>query len=78
MATKINSYRNGQYIVLKNNSTEEDVTIKIVLYDSIQGWLGEGLGSVSEGTENEKPWDWYTLDAYTFVKRLKTDRNVLT
>ena len=63
-------YRNGQFIVLKNNSTDEDVTIKIVMYDSIQGWLGEELES--------KDWNWYTLDAYTFQKRLKTDRNVLT
>jgi hypothetical protein len=70
MAPRNNSYRNGQYIVLKNNSTEEDVTIKIVLYDSIQGWLGED--------RENKDWNWYTLDAYTFVKRLKTDRNVLT
>jgi hypothetical protein len=70
MVPRDNSYRNGQYIVLKNNSTEEDVTIKIVLYDSIQGWLGED--------RENKDWNWYTLDAYTFVKRLKTDRNVLT
>jgi len=66
----LKSYRNGQHIVLKNNSTDEDVTIKIVLYDSIQGWLGEDL--------DNKDWNWYTLDAYTFVKRVKTDRNVLT
>ena len=71
-------YRNGQFIVLKNNKTEEEVSIKIVIYDSIQGWLGETLGSVSEGTANEKPWNWYKLDAYTFVKQLKKDRNVLT
>ena len=62
-------FRNGQYIVLKNNK-EEETTIKIVMYDSIQGWLGENLET--------KDWNWYTLDAYTFVKRLKTDRNVLT
>ena len=70
MAPRDNSYRNGQYIVLKNNRTEEDVTIKIVLYDSIQGWLGED--------RENKDWNWYTLDAYTFVKQLKIDRNVLT
>lgn len=71
-------YRNGQFIVLKNNKTEEEVPIKIVMYDTIQGWLGERLGSVTEGTENEKPWNWYTLNAYTFVKQLKKDRTVLT
>ena len=48
------------------------------MYDTIQGWLGERLGSVSEVTANEKPWNWYKLDAYTFVKQLKKDRNVLT
>jgi hypothetical protein len=70
MTTKINSYRNGQYIVLKNNSTEEDVTIKIVRYDKTHGWLGED--------RKNKDWIWYRFDAYTFVKLLKTDRNVLT
>jgi len=70
MAPKVKSYRNGQYIVLKNNSTDEDVTIKIVMYDSIQGWLGEELET--------KDWNWYALDTYTFVKRLKMDKNVLT
>jgi|TARA_Y100000310_G_scaffold28484_1_gene27120 hypothetical protein len=71
-------YRNGQYIVLKNNSTEAEVSIKIIMYDSIQGWLGEKLGSVTEGTEIEKPWNWYALNTYTFVKQLPKDRNVLT
>ena len=70
MATEISSYRNGQYIVLKNNSTEEDVTIKIVRYDKTHGWLGED--------RENKDWIWYAFDAYTFVKQLKTDRNVLT
>ena len=70
MAPRDNSYRNGQYIVLKNNRTEEELTIKIVMYDSIQGWLGED--------RENKDWNWYTLDAYTFVKQLKIDRNVLT
>ena len=63
-------YRNGQFIVLKNNKTEEELTIKIVMYDTIQGWLGEDPDS--------KDWNWYALDTYTFVKQLKTDRNVLT
>lgn len=63
-------YRNGQFIVLKNNKTEEEFTIKIVMYDTIQGWLGED--------REHKDWNWYKLDAYTFVKQLKTDRNVLT
>ena len=63
-------YRNGQFIVLKNNKTEEELTIKIVMYDTIQGWLGEDRES--------KDWNWYALNAYTFVKQLKTDRNVLT
>ncbi len=48
------------------------------MYDSIQGWLGEKLGSVTEGTEIEKPWNWYALNTYTFVKQLPKDRNVLT
>ena len=63
-------YRNGQFIVLKNNKTAEEVTIKIVMYDTIQGWLGED--------REHKDWNWYKLDAYTFVKQLKIDRNVLT
>jgi len=76
MAHNTKAYRNGQFVVLKNNSTDEEVTIKIVMYDTIQGWLGEKLGG--EGFTETTDWVWYTLDAYTFVKRLKTDRNVLT
>ena len=58
-------YRRGQHIILKNKE-EQETTIKIIMYDSIQGWLGED--------QDSEEWNWYALDTYTFVKQLKIQK----
>ena len=40
-------------------------------------WTFVAVILICEDREN-KDWNWYALNAYTFVKQLKTDRNVLT
>jgi len=64
-------YRNGQQIVLKNLNTNKETTIKIVMYDSRQGWLGEHIKT--------KNWEWYRENNeynpnevhWEFVKEIK-------
>ena len=34
-------YRRGHQIILQNERTTEHVVVKIVQYDSVQGWLAE-------------------------------------
>ena len=43
-------YRRGQQIVLENEKTGEHVAVKVVQYDSMQGWLAEN---------GEGDWQWY-------------------
>ena len=43
-------YRKGQQIVLENEKTGEHVAVKVVQYDSMQGWLAEN---------GEGDWQWY-------------------
>ena len=43
-------YRRGQQVVLQNERTGEHVAVKVVQYDSMQGWLAEN---------GEGDWQWY-------------------
>jgi hypothetical protein len=43
-------YRRGQQIVLENETTTEHRAVKVVMHDSIQGWLAEN---------GEGDWQWY-------------------
>ena len=43
-------YRRGQQLVLENERTGEHVIVKVVQYDSMQGWLAEN---------GEGDWQWY-------------------
>ena len=43
-------YRRGHQIVLENERTGEHVAVKVVQYDSMQGWLAEN---------GEGDWQWY-------------------
>ena len=44
------NYRRGQHIVLYNEDKEEHRAVKVIQYDSMQGWLAES----SDGD-----WNWY-------------------
>ena len=43
-------YRRGRQIVLTNAKTEKKVAVKVLQYDSMQGWLAEN---------GEGAWQWY-------------------
>ena len=43
-------YRRGQQIVLQNEKTTEDVAVKVIMHDSVQGWLAEN---------GDGDWQWY-------------------
>ncbi len=43
-------YNRGRQIVLENEHTGEHVAVKVVQYDSMQGWLAEN---------GEGDWQWY-------------------
>ena len=43
-------YRRGHQIVLKNTETDKKIAVKVMQYDSMQGWLAEN---------NEGDWQWY-------------------
>ena len=43
-------YRRGHQIVLKNTEKDKKIAVKVMQYDSMQGWLAEN---------NEGDWQWY-------------------
>jgi len=43
-------YRRGHQVVLQNERTNEHVAVKVMQYDSMQGWLAEN---------GEGDWQWY-------------------
>ena len=43
-------YRRGQQVVLRNTKTDKKVAVKVIMHDSVQGWLAEN---------NEGDWIWY-------------------
>jgi len=46
-------YRRGMQIVLENEQTGEHRAVKVVMYDSRQGWLAES---------NDGDWQWYRMN----------------
>ena len=43
-------YKRGRQVVLKNSVTGKKVAVKIIMHDSMQGWLAEN---------GEGEWIWY-------------------
>ena len=66
-------YRRGQQIVLENERTTEHVAVKVVMYDSIQGWMAEN---------GDGDWQWYReikqdsdpegTDYWKYIKKVGT------
>ena len=54
--------RRGQYVRLKSNETNKTIVVKVILSDSIQGYLGE---IKSDNFLND--WDWYHPDTWEEV-----------
>ena len=66
-------YRRGQQIVLENERSKEHVAVKVVMYDSIQGWMAEnGDGDwqwYREIKQDSDPKDW---EYWKFIKKAGT------
>jgi hypothetical protein len=45
-------YRRSMHIVLENENTGEHRAVKVVMYDSRQGWLAES---------DDGDWQWYRM-----------------
>ena len=43
-------YRRGQQVVLRNTATDKKVVVKVIMHDSMGGWLAEN---------GEGNWEWY-------------------
>ena len=66
-------YRRGHQIVLKNTETDKKIAVKVMQYDSMQGWLAEN---------NEGDWQWYRehkqksdpdeMEYWTYIKKVGT------
>jgi hypothetical protein len=66
-------FRRGQQIVLENERTKEHVAVKVIMYDSLQGWMAEnGDGArqwYREVKQNAGPEDW---DYWKYIKKVGT------
>ena len=65
-------YRRGHQIVLENERTGEHVAVKVVMHDSMQGWLAEnGEGDYQWYRHNNEHWPNET-DYWIYIKKVGT------
>ena len=65
------NYKKGQQVGLYNKATEEHRAVKIIQYDTMQGWLAESA---------DGDWQWYHMDNdfwpneehWSYVKKVGT------
>ena len=66
-------YKKGHQVVLQNERTSEHVAVKVIQYDSMQGWLAEnGEGDwlwYREVKQDKDPEDW---EYWKFIKKVGT------
>ena len=66
-------YRRGPQIVLMNTETDKKIAVKVIQYDSKQGWLAEnGEGDWSWYRELRQDSDPTDLQYWTYVKKVGT------
>ena len=66
-------YRRGQQIVLENEKTSEHVAVKVIMHDSMQGWLAEKLnGDYHWYREHKQEKDSTETEYWKFVKKAGT------
>ena len=66
-------YRRGQQIVLENEKTSEHIAVKVVMYDSLQGWLAEKLnGDYNWYREHKQEHDPKETEYWKFIKKAGT------
>ena len=66
-------FRRGQQIVLENEKSTEHVAVKVVLYDSLQGWLAENAdGDYQWYREHKQELDAKETDYWKYIKKVGT------
>ena len=66
-------YRRGQQIVLENEKTTEHRAVKVVMHDSVQGWLAEtGEGDWLWYKENKQEKDPTETEYWKYIKKVGT------
>ena len=66
-------YRRGQQIVLENERTTEHVAVKVIMHDSMSGWLAEnGDGDYQWYRENKQDKDPKETEYWKYIKKAGT------
>ena len=66
-------FRRGQQIVLENERSTEHVAVKVVMYDSMQGWLAEnGDGDYQWYREHKQEHDAKETEYWKYIKKVGT------
>ena len=66
-------FRRGQQIVLENERTTEHVAVKVVMYDSMQGWLAENAdGDYQWYREHKQEHDPKETEYWKYIKKVGT------
>ena len=66
-------YRRGQQIVLENDKTTEHVAVKVIMHDSLQGWLAEnGDGDYQWYREHKQEKDPTETEYWKYIKKVGT------
>ena len=66
-------YRRGQQIVLENERSTEHVAVKVVMHDSMQGWLAENAdGDYQWYREHKQEHDAKETEYWKYVKKVGT------
>ena len=66
-------FRRGQQIVLENEKTTEHVAVKVIMHDSMQGWLAEnGDGDYQWYREHKQEKDSTETEYWKYIKKVGT------
>ena len=66
-------FRRGQQIVLENERSTEHVAVKVVMYDSMQGWLAENAdGDYQWYREHKQEHDPKETEYWKYIKKVGT------
>ena len=66
-------FRRGHQIILQNERTAEHVVVKVMQYDSVQGWLAEnGEGDWQGYREHQQKHDVEETDYWKYIKKAGT------
>ena len=66
-------YHRGQQIVLQNDKTTEHVAVKVIMHDSLQGWLAEnGDCDYQWYREHKQEKDSTETEYWKYIKKVGT------